>query len=389
MNIMAVIAACLVVLASLWFVYHRNPETRSRSFNLAVFLLGIMLVAMGGVAGIYPFTSGSMLVSWRYPADFGVVRGLCTIVVGAALMYQGVGDLKQSTGKSLSTESHALLALAIALLLVSMSRTQVFGWYLLWSLPVFLLIKNRQLALTVGLCLLLLYPGYTTDNFASLGFQENAGWNDNMTNIGNWSVHVNTLGSCADPHNITAGVESSGSNARFWFDTTKLANSSCLDGVTLQYTEAAHVEFGPLTEFVTRIKTDWDPTFGQLAIFSLSFQGVLENGTPIVAMIILQATPLTNLTWTSYRSNFISGSEEISGHTSNLTITVAPRVLARSGYEIGPMYTTFDGPLDMAYMPVVGSVLIFVLASCFLLRRELDRLSPTESGSENSSDSRV
>ena len=380
MNIMAILSAGLILLASSWFVSRRDSDSRSRSYSLAVLLLGVMLIAMGVLSGIYPLTEASRLVLWRYPADIAVVRGLSTTIVGAAVAYLAVLRLKESTRKNLSAESLLLLALAIALLLTSMSRSAVFGWYLLWSVPFFLLLKNRHLALTVVLCLLLVYPGYTHDNFASLGYQEPTVWSDDMTQVGNWSVHVSTLGSCADLDNLTAGVESSGPNARFWFDTTKLANVSCLDNVTVQYTQAAYVEFGALTEFVTRIRTDWDPTFGQRALFSLSFQGVLEDGTPIVAVIVSPVTPLTNLTWTSWRYDFISDSKEMSGHIVNLTITVAPRFLTRSGYEISAMYTTYDGPLDMAYMPAVSSLMIFVLVSFFLLRRELVGLAHTESG---------
>jgi hypothetical protein len=149
--------------------------------------------------------------------------------------------------------------------------------------------------------------------------------------------------------------------------------------VTVQYTEAVNIEFGPFTEFVTGIKTDWDPTFGQRAAFSLAFQGVLENGTMIAAVIVPTTAQLTNLTWTSCRYACVSDSAEMSGHAVNLTVTVAPKSLAGLEYDIGSIYTTYDGPLDTAYLPVVVSLFAFVLASFVVLTRELSKLPSAES----------
>ena len=348
-----------------------NAESYWHEYQWTSLVLGITLIFAGVGAGVYPLTQASRLVYWRYPVDIGIVRGLSAVAIGLMVVREAYKSWKGPEPRAISLDSLLILVSATILLLLAMSRDVFYGWYILWSLPLFLLVRNKRLMLTVVLCLLLVYPSYTHDNFATLGFQEQRIWSDDFESVEGWVCLVNVSNSGLDPGQISAGVEGDGQSGRFWINTTSVDNVTLLRNVTASFTKAVSFVFEPTTEFATRITCSWDPTFGQVLDLSLTYEGTDSHGRPANGSIIPRSGLFTNLTHMLWRYAFwTESSDSGGGNVDNLTFTIYPAKIGEYWYIVDFLYTVYAGPLDPMYFLFTPILVAISLAAYIPLERE-------------------
>ena len=348
-------------------------DSNGRAYNRLTIFLGLVLILLGIISGIYAILPVSRLVYWRYPLDVGFVRGITAVSIGILVISTAVKQWRRKSIPPVTIESLLIMISAILLLLIALSRSVFYGWYLLWTIPLLLLLKDRKLGLTAILCLLLVYPSYTHDNFNSLGFEEERLWSDDMIDLSDWSINFNATASSANVSLISAGVSPAlnGSTGLFWFDTSHL-NKSDLENLTIRYSTDADVHIDSNIEFVARILSEWDPTFGRYADLGLDFDGKLDNGTAIHGHIIHRTAIFTNLTFILWRSA-LSAQLNVENITiQQVSLVIYPVELVRSGYIIDFMYTTYYGILNPIYFVMVPSLIALALVAFTLLHLELE-----------------
>ncbi|MFW9843614.1 MAG: glycosyltransferase 87 family protein, partial [Candidatus Thorarchaeota archaeon] len=206
----------------------KDPAVNRKLYHTVTMALGFIMVAMGGIAALFPFLPISTQVYWRYPIDVGIVRGVVTICIGLLVMLSSHREWKTNLKKHVSINSLLALVGATALLLIAMARQFFYGWYLLWSIPFFLLLRDQRLSYTVILCLLLVYPNYTHDNFASFGFEETRLWEDEFVSVNGWTSEINIKGDFVNASEVSAYVVSDGAEGQFWFDTRNVTDNDFL-----------------------------------------------------------------------------------------------------------------------------------------------------------------
>ncbi|MDF1540149.1 MAG: glycosyltransferase family 87 protein [Candidatus Thorarchaeota archaeon] len=348
-------------------------DSNGRAYNFLTLLLGSLLILLGITAGIYAILPISRLVYWRYAPDVGFVRGITAVAMGVIVIATAAKKWKTKTENSVQIDSLLILISATLLLLIALSRDVFYGWYLLWSIPLFLLLKDRRLALTVILCLLLVYPSYTHDNFVSLGFEEERLWSDDMIEVNGWTTYINTTTSLANSSVVSAGVRSADNNSAglFWFDTSDVEQGQ-LENLTIEYSLNVEAFLDANIEFVARILSEWDPTFGRYADLGLEFEGTDQNGNDTNGEIIGRSSMFTNLTYILWRSSLttIIGVENITIH--RLTLVVYPMESVKSGYILDYMYTTNYGILNPLYFVMVPSLIALALVAFTFLHLELE-----------------
>jgi hypothetical protein len=351
-----------------------DSSINTRIFQAITVALGLVLIAMGVMAGLYPLLPISRLVYWRFPIDIGLVRGITTICVGLLIIFNAYHDRVNGLKRQVSRNSLLALMGATSLLLMATASQVFFGWYLLWSIPFFLLLRDRRLSYVVILCLLFVYPSYTHDSFASLGFEEARQWEDEFGLVDGWSSYVNIQGDGVNTSQVSAYVETDGINGRFWFDTRDVTNDSYLSNVSFSFVKMVDFSFDETTEFVTRIISSWDPPFGRYADLSLSFGGDDANDEYINGSIISRTSMFTNLTYTPWRYAFMNVvSATHNGTITMLNLTIYPVQRVESFYQIDFFYTTFAGPLHPASFLIIPSLIAISLTAFAILCLELER----------------
>jgi hypothetical protein len=369
------VAAIVVGVIHLMRLISRNdPIINARLYRSVTVAIGFMLIAMGVIVGVYPLLPISRQVYWRFPIDIGLVRGITTICVGLLVIFNARSDWRKGLKKHVSRNSLLALVGATALLLIAMARLFFYGWYLLWSIPFFLLLRDRRLSYTVVLCLLLVYPNFISDNFASLGFEETRQWQDEFGTVDGWSPYVNIIGNSVNISQVSAHVDSDGINGRFWFDTRNVINDSYLSNVSFSYTKIVDFNYEDTTEFVAKIASSWDPPFGRYADLSLTIEGNDANGKHINGSIISKTSIFTNLTYISWRYAFMNlVSLTHNGTITLLNLTIYPVQRVESSYKIDFFYTTYLGPLNPLYFLIIPSLTAIALIAFTILYLEFER----------------
>jgi hypothetical protein len=367
---------------------NRNEAEKNASLYRSVTIaLGVILIAMGIVAAVYPLLPASRLVYWRFPIDVGLVRGITTICVGLLIILNAKRASLSQIRKQVTPNTVLVIIGATALLLIAMARLFFYGWYLLWSIPFFLLLRDQRLSYTVLLCLLLVYPNYTNDNFAGLGFEETRQWQDGFSTVDGWASHINIEGDYVNASQLSASVDTDGTNGRFWFDTRQVVDDAYLNNVSFSYTRAVYFTFDGTTAFVARIMSSWDPPFGRYADLSLSFLGVDGNGEQINGSIIPRTSIFTNLTYILWRYAFTNLELPTqNGTVTNLNLTVYPAQRVESFFKIDFMYTTHVGLLNPVYFLVIPSLLAIALSSFVILSLVFERQPKEEEAREQPRD---
>jgi hypothetical protein len=382
------IAAIAIGIALTAFQFVRgNTLSYWHEYQWVMLFLGLFLVTAGLIAGVYPLTLESRLVFWRYPADVAIVRGVTIMSTGAVVLFMAYKVRRQSGAPEISSESLLILVSATVLLFLALSREDFFGWYLLWSAPLFMLVRNRRLGLTVLFCLLLAYPSYTHDNFVSLGFEEQRLWSDEFVSVSGWFSRVDVFNSELNPSQIACGSDTDGRYGHFWINTTQIANETLLENVSVSFTKSVYITHNTTTEFVARIGSSWDPTFGGSAALSLTYNGTNSANQSVHGTIIQQTTMFTNLTFMLWRHAFLPdpyGNQV--GTIKNLTLTVYPYRIGTYEYIIDFFYTTQSGPLSPSGLLVVPFLTGMILVAYVILRKGLSYAvpEPQDGGAESS-----
>jgi len=283
-----------------------DSSVNAKLYQSVTIAIGLVVIAVGLIAVLYPFLPISRMIYWRFPKDIAIVRGITTIGVGLLLTSKAYHDRITGTQRHVSRNSMLVLVGAAALIMVAMTQLFFYGWYLLWSIPFLLLLPEKRLSYTIILCLLLMYPNYTSDNFANLGFEEQRRWQDEFNDVDGWSSVVNIIGSDVNVSQVSAYIDSDGTTGEFWFDARNVTNDDDLTSVSISYIKVVNFSFDDTTEFVARIAASWDPPFGRYADLSLSIKGNDTEGEYIEGVMISKTSMFTNLTYIQWRYDFRS-----------------------------------------------------------------------------------
>jgi len=365
-------------------IYRRESKVNISSYYWITVILGVILIVLGGVSGLYPLLPASRFVYWRYPADVGIVRGLTSISVGILVIITVYKERSKFKNKTVSLNTFLVIGSATLLLLLTLSRNVFYGWYLLWSIPIFLLMKDRRLGWIVLLGLLLIYPSYTHDNFNSLGFQETPEWSEGFVSIDGWSHYVNVSNSGLNASLFEAEVITNNGSGEFWFDTSNVQNTTKLENCSIVFTKAVEFDFIETTDFVSRIISSWNPTFGPHAYLSLSYYGVDQDEQPINGSIIHTTGLFTNLTYVLWRFSFstiitpelrnsttIITPELNNGTINKLVLSIYPLKAVHSYFMIDGFYTTYSGLWNPIYFVMIPGLIALALVSYIFLDLEL------------------
>jgi len=355
-------------------ISRNDPKINAKLYHSVTVALGLILITMGIIAGVYPLLPVSREVYWRFPIDVALVRGIVTICIGLLIILNARKDLLSGLKKHISQDALLVLVGATALLLIAMARQFFYGWYLLWCIPFFFLLRDKRLSYTVILCLLLLYPNYTHDNFAGLGFEETRQWQDEFGTVEGWSSNVNIKGGNVNISQVSAHVDSDGTNGRFWFDTRNVTDDMYLRNISFSYIKVVEFSFDETTELVAKITSSWDPPFGRYADLCCTFEGIDANDEHINGTIISKTSVFTNLTSILWRYAFMNAdSPTQNGTITLLNFTIYPVQRVESFYKIDFIYTTYAGLLNPVYFLVIPSLIAIALASFVILYYELER----------------
>ncbi|MCK5388908.1 MAG: DUF2029 domain-containing protein [Candidatus Thorarchaeota archaeon] len=362
---------CVIRLMRL--ISRNDSAVNQKIYKIVTVALGVIIVIMGIVSAVFPLLPMASEVFWRFPMDIGLVRGILTIGIGLLIVFNAHREWKIGMHKHVSLKSLLTLVGATALLFIAMARQFFYGWYLLWSIPFFLLFRDKRLSYTVILCLLLVFPNYTHDNFASLGFEETRHWEDEFVTVDGWSSEIDIKGDFVNASQVSAHVDSDGTNGRFWFDTRNVTDDAYLQNVSISYTKVVEIDFDKSMEFVARIDSSWDPPFGRYADLSLSFEGNDANSEHINGTIIPITSVFTNLSYILWRFAFTNiDSPTHNGTLTLLNLTIYPVQRVESSYQIDFFYTTNAGFLNPVYFIMIPSLIAIALIAFTILYNELE-----------------
>ncbi len=367
------IVLILMVIHILRLINNNDPEVNQKIYQIVTVALGVIIVIMGIVSAFFPLLPMASEVFWRFPMDIGLVRGILTIGIGLLIVFNAHREWKIDMHKHVSIKSLLTLVKATALLFIAMARQFFYGWYLLWSIPFFLLIRDKRLSYTVILCLLLVFPNYTHDNFASLGFEETRHWEDEFVTVDGWATNIDIKGDFVNASQVSANVDSDGTNGRFCFDTRNITDDAYLRNISISYTKVVEINFDKSMEFVARIDSSWDPPFGRYADLSVSFEGNDANSEHINGSIIPITSVFTNLSYILWRFAFTNiDSPTHNGTLTLLNLTVYPAQRVESSYQIDFFYITNAGFLNPVYFIMIPSLLAIALFAFTILYNELE-----------------
>ncbi len=363
----------LGIIVSVRSSYFNSKSDRRSPYYWTVFLLGITFVLLGLVVALYPFFPQARFVFWRYPVDVAIVRGVTTISVGLLILWMAIKYWSLHQAPPTDVSSLLSLIAGTILLLLPLSRSVFYGWYLLWSIPLFLTSRDKKLVLTVLLCLLLLYPSYTHDNFNTLGYSETSRWTGDLTSSDDWSVAINTTGSPLNPSMISGSVKSGEDGLHFEFNTSKVTDSTLLENTSISYTTEVSFNFTQDSDFAARILSLWDPTFGAYAEFELSYLGFNDEGRPINGTIIPRTTIFTNLTSVLWKHAFSIDGVGLSGVVQQLVLTIYPCKTVVAEYIVTQLYTTSTNILNPFYFLTVPNLIAISLIGYISLHIAINR----------------
>ncbi|MGV9169909.1 MAG: glycosyltransferase family 87 protein [Promethearchaeia archaeon] len=282
------------------YVSKRINVREAFGYDISTLLLGVIFLVMALIAGIYPFTLASQMVFWRYPADIGIVRGILTTLGAVLLIRTAWRRWRNEPNRQVSTEQVIFLISTVVLVLVTLFTDVFYGWYLLWCIPPLILLRDRKVVLATAVCLLFIYPSYTHDNFASLGFQENRIWYDEFDSTTSWNPALVTHGNIPD-EDLGIFSYSRDGIGQFVVNASAVENQSKLNKTWAMWEHDVFVYVEPRDEFVTRISVNWDPTFQRYADVAINFTGYDSEGQPINGTLLPRGYSPTNLTSVLWR----------------------------------------------------------------------------------------
>ncbi|MFW9975128.1 MAG: ArnT family glycosyltransferase [Candidatus Thorarchaeota archaeon] len=341
---------------------------RAQTYGVVAILYGVIVLAMGIIALTYPLLPFSQIAYWRYPVDLAIIRGITSIICSAGVFQIGFERIKQKNLNVTKTELLLLIA-SLILLLSALSRDVFYGWYLLWTIVLILISRDRRLVLVILVCLLFIYPSYTHDNFSDFGYNESRYWEEEFDSVDGWTPLIHPDGDTSLTENITYGVLPVHGIARFWINCSGVSGNSLLDNVSISYQKNITFSYSYHTQFQTKVRASWDPTFGQRCELSLEYNANDEYDRQVNGSIINRSGFFTNLTYIPWRYSFslhMAGYAEAT--TQNLIFRFFPKHSSFFYYDIEYLYTTNNEILWPSYSLIVPLLITLPLLGGFCLR---------------------
>jgi hypothetical protein len=302
---LTIIAGILIlVLCSVFlrYVLRRITIREAFGYDVTTLFLGALFLFMAVIAAVYPFTRMSMMVFWRYPADIGVVRGILTVLGSLLILGTAWNRWRKEPNRDLSLKQAITLISVVVLVLVTLFTDVFYGWYLLWCMPPLMMLQDRKVVLATVVCLLVIYPSYTHDNFANLGFRENRIWYDEFDATTPWEPSLEANESIPDGSLRIFSYSTEGVGS-FFVNATGVQNQSSLMGTWAVWERDIYTYANPQDEFVARISVNWDPTFERYADIAINFTGYDDAGNPINGTLFPRNYFPTNLSSVLWRSS--------------------------------------------------------------------------------------
>ncbi len=290
----------------------------SLTYDITAFGLALLFILMAALAVVYPYLPPGPGVFWRFPKDVAIARGLATSLGAFLLLLTAWKRWRYTPEREVSFTSLMLLASVAMLLVITLSKQVFYGWYCLWPLMPLLLLKDRRAVYTILVCMLLIYPSYTHDNFLSLGYSEDQTWNYDFSNVTPWNVSVDFGESGLNSSLVTASIESIDGIGAFSIDADPTTDQDALSLVSVSWTLNVDIPVTNDTEIVLLISSDWDPTFKKHADIDLFFEGLNETGHTVRDEIIAewQFSP-KNISYVLWRFTFLGTG--VTAHPVQLT----------------------------------------------------------------------
>ena len=354
------------------FIHLFNDLITKRSLTI---LTGVMFILLGIYSIAAPFLPKNNWSYWRFAIDSSSLRGGIGVIIGMIIVHIG---LKTRGESSESDEGWKIVHLGIVILLSIIGIQFIgdyYGWYLLWVMPLIILISDRRLFLLALTCTLILYPAYTYDNFASLGFDEPHTWSDETPQPVGWSAYLNlTAAPSVHADQISVGIRQDSNRAVFWCNTTQIQNISIVQNISVIFWKNVSIPLTEDTEFVTEIGCNWDPTFvdEKYAFVAITGEGKLANGTMTSFDILGLSGSLSNLTQLHWRRLmapiYSRGVVEITG----IQLKIYPRLPQFVEVYLGYIYTTTRqvGSPYTGWYALLGVWLVAVIAVMYDWRSE-------------------
>ncbi|MGM0687645.1 MAG: hypothetical protein ACQET3_11795, partial [Promethearchaeati archaeon] len=270
------------------------------TYDTATILLGFVFLLMAVIAAVYPLTTASLMVFWRYPADIGIVRGILTVIGASLIIGTAWKRWRNEAQRELSIKQVVVLISTTVLILATLFIDVFYGWYLLWCIPPLVLLRDRKIILATVVCLLVIYPSYTHDNFASLGFQEDRIWGDEFDSVESWDSNI-IVNETFLHSNLSVSTYSEDGWGLFSVDASTIENQSRLKEARVVWRRSVNVYVNPQDEFVTRVSVNWDPTFERYADVAVNFTGYDAEGKAVNGTLFPRNYSPTNLTSVLWR----------------------------------------------------------------------------------------
>ncbi len=368
----------LLLVAITIFLYRRTksnrPSTRPITYDILVVALAILFIVMAFTAAAYPFTRAAFNVYWRYPSDVAIVRGITTISASMLILVIVMKRWRlRANRKVLSTHKTLLFSTGI-LLLMTVSRNVFYGWYLLWAIPTLFFMRDRRILFTILVCMLLLYPSYTHDNFTNLGYSEEKTWREDFVGVESWDMQVILPSSGIAPDEINATLSSNHGIGEFYVDASRVSNATALKQVMIIWSRDAQFPVTSRTEFVDYVSASWDPTFGRLGEFAVLFEGLNATGHQVTGTLNWPSWSPSNLTYVLWRYAFSKlPSRNRTVEVTKIFVIASSLTPNEMIFYVDIMYTTEYYVITPASIPSILLLAIPNMAALIIFHRALGR----------------
>ena len=359
-----VLSIALIMGYSLYKVFKRHGHGNVLSYNILTLGLGVTLFLMSLVAAVYPFTGFASEALWRYPGDISLIKGAIGMILSGLTICIAITRQFRGSSRSIEPKEVVLIGSVLILLILSLFRQAFFGWYFLWCLMPLLLIRDKRILFTVFVCILILYPTYTSDNFQALGFSEQRVWQDSMDNLSGWTYAIEHNKIAMPPINVSAF--SKNGIGVFSCQIPSTTNSTQLEGVTIVWSTNTTLSFHLGMSFVVDISVSWNPATTKWADVYMKYQGLDSGHNPINGTILSNNTLYTNHSFFQWRYSISGDNSAAPIEFTQLSLELSPFRAGNMSILVKDMYAINDDvlfyyPLQSLLLVVPVGLSIFVL----------------------------
>ncbi len=369
-----VISAIAILCYSLFKLIQRKKHGDVLSYHLLSFGLGLILFTMAMLALLYPFLAIASTVPWRFPGDVALLKGSIAIVVSLLIIYSSILQFKDKTIVKVDSKQIVLVGSTLMLLILSLVRQAFFGWYFLWSIPPLILIRDKRMLLSVFVCILIIYPTYTHDNFHAIGYDESVLWQDPMEDVGGWDYTIKNAHLFGSPVNVS--VSSNEGIGTFSATIPSPQNRSLSVRPSIVWHKNVSINLEGRTTLVTDMSISWNPSFGKWADVFVNYRGVTPSGSEMNGTILSNSTIYTNHSFFLWRHSFPELVNRTPITITSISIELWPLRSGNMSILVRNIYTV-RGDILFYYPLEMFAIAIPLLISVYTLWRALpDTLFP-------------